>query len=192
MNPSFAGLLEKLCSENAAVRESAAREIFRLGRIPADHAVHVWWSDAEFASLLRGDPEVTVGVAVRPDTFARIRRANGLPRLANVPPDQDAEEFELQFPNRISLDIPTTKAPQGGGAIARFLEKFGEGVQQVEFRCGNVDRATEILKEKFGVRPVYPATRAGADGTRVNFFLVGSPGAKTVLIELYETPAHGR
>jgi hypothetical protein len=68
------------------------------------------------------------------------------------------------------------------------LAKFGEGVQQVEFRCTNVDRATEILKNKFGVVPIYPATRNGADGTRVNFFLVASPGAGKVLIELYEMP----
>jgi hypothetical protein len=62
-------------------------------------------------------------------------------------------------------------------------------VQQVEFRCTNVDRATQILREKFAVAPVYPATRGGADGTRVNFFLVSSPGAGKVLIELYELPA---
>jgi hypothetical protein len=67
------------------------------------------------------------------------------------------------------------------------LNKFGEGVQQVEFRCTNVDRATLILKDKFDTVPVYPATRPGADGTRVNFFLVKSPDGK-VLIELYELP----
>jgi hypothetical protein len=35
------------------------------------------------------------------------------------------------------------------------------------------------------VAPVYRATRAGADGTRVNFFLVPAQGKK-VLIELVE------
>ena len=57
----------------------------------------------------------------------------------------------------------------------------------MEFRCSNVDRATEILKEKFKIVPVYPATRPGADGTRVNFFLVASPDGGKVLIELYES-----
>ena len=83
----------------------------------------------------------------------------------------------------------TTREPGGSGAIARYLAKFGEGVQQVEFRCENVDRATEILKEQFDVKPVYPATRPGADGTRVNFFLVPTPAGGKVLIELYEVPA---
>jgi hypothetical protein len=69
------------------------------------------------------------------------------------------------------------------------LAKFGEGVQQVEIRCANVDRAMEILKEKFDVKPVYPSTRPGAGGTRVNFFLVPSPDGGKVLIELYQVPA---
>lgn len=120
------------------------------------------------------------------ETFNRIRIANGTPSLAEVPPDQDAEEFELHFAHEISLDLLTTREPGGDGVIARYLSKFGEGVQQVEFQCTNVDRATEILKEKFKVAPVYPATRPGADGTRVNFFLVTSPDGGRVLIELYQ------
>jgi hypothetical protein len=56
----------------------------------------------------------------------------------------------------------------------------------VEFRCKNVDRATQILKENFGVQPIYPQTRAGAGGTRVNFFLINSLNSGKVLIELYE------
>ena len=43
------------------------------------------------------------------------------------------------------LDILTTKSPGGTGAIASFLEKFGEGIQQVETDVTDVDRATETL-----------------------------------------------
>ena len=128
---------------------------------------------------------MTVGLAVSRETFTKIRAANGLPRLAEVPPDQDAEEFELHFPDGVALDVLTSRAPGGTGALAKYLAKFGEGVQQVEFRCADVERATEILKVKFGARPVYPERRPGADGTRVNFFLVSSASGK-VLIELYE------
>jgi hypothetical protein len=52
----------------------------------------------------------------------------------------------------------------------------------------DVGRATEILRERFGQQPIYPQTRAGADGTRVNFFLVAAPEGKKVLIELVEAP----
>jgi len=187
MTPALSNAIEGLCSAEVAVRVAAAMEIYRAGRAQADHAVYPWWSDAELSSLLAGPhAAVTVGLAVARETFARIREANGSPRLAQVPPDQDAEEFELHLPGGISLDILTTCAPDGAGAIAKYLAKFGEGVQQVELRCSNVDRASEILRERFGVTPVYPETRAGADGTRVNFFLVHAPDTGKVLIELYE------
>jgi len=187
MSSPLASAIADLSSGDPVIRSAAATEIYRRGRTPADRAVYAWWNNAEFAQLCGTSPAVTVGLAVRRETFARIREASGLPPLALVPPDQDAEEFELQFPNDISLDVLTTRDSSGQGAIARYLAKFGEGVQQVEFRCKNVDRATQILKENFGVQPIYPQTRAGAGDTRVNFFLVSSPNSGKVLIELYET-----
>jgi hypothetical protein len=84
------------------------------------------------------------------------------------------------------MDILTSRDAAGSGAIAKYLQKFGEGIQQIEYRCANVDRATQILRDKFGIAPVFPATRTGADGTRINFFLVSAPSASKVLIELYE------
>ena len=186
MSSPLSAAIADLSSGDAIMRVAAATEIYRRGRSVADRAVYTWWNDAEFASLLGKAPVVTVGLAVRRETFARIRQANDSPRLARVPDDQDAEEFELHFPDNVALDILTSRDPGGTGAVARFLSKFGEGVQQVEFRCPHVNRATEILKDKFGVTPVYPKARSGADGTRVNFFLVPSAGAGKVLIELYE------
>jgi len=122
----------------------------------------------------------------------QIRAANGQPALANVPEEQDAEEFELHFGGDVELDVLTSKEPGGQGAIARFLAKFGEGVQQVEFRCLNVNRAMAIVRERFGVAPVYPEARGGANGSRVNFVLIpvrGMAGENVkALIELYELP----
>lgn len=178
-----------LASADLAARGAAADGIYHQGRATAEQAIAAWWRDGELSALLLApNPVVTVGLAVAREAFGRIRIANGTPRLAEVPADQDAEEFELHFPQGLSLDILTTREPGGDGAIARYLAKFGEGVQQVEFRCSSVDRATEILKEKFGVASIYPATRGGADGTRVNFFLVALSGTGKVLIELYELP----
>jgi len=190
MSSPLASAITGLALADPSERKAAADTIYRAGRTSADEAVSLWWKDAELAGLLLGpSPVVTVGLAVERATFGRIRVANGTPRLAEVPAEQDAEEFELHFPDGVLLDVLTTREPGGSGAIARYLAKFGEGAQQVEFRCENVDRATEILKEKFNVKPVYPATRPGADGTRVNFFLVPTPAGGKVLIELYEVPA---
>lgn len=153
----------------------------------ADHAVFPWWEDPELFSLLEGgNPFLTVGLAVTPERFEKIREACGSPRLAEVPPDQDALEFELHLPGGLSMDVLTSKDPAGSGAIARYLQRQGEGVQQVEFRCKDVDRATQILQQKFALKPIYPATRPGADGTRINFFLLSAPAANKVLVELYE------
>jgi hypothetical protein len=190
MSSPLAPSIADLSSAEEAKRLAAAAEIYSLGRAAAGCAISDWWAESELSVLLLApNPAITVGLAVQRDTFGRIRIANGTPRLAEVPADQDAEEFELHFPKDIALDILTTREPGGDGAIARFLNRFGEGVQQVEYRCTDVDRATQILKDKFGIVSVYPATRQGADGTRVNFFLVKSPDTGRVLVELYELPS---
>jgi hypothetical protein len=190
----LATLISGLSSPDRASRERAAKELFSRGRGLARAAVTEWLADSKFPATMVLDasqfPTTTVGIAVTPETFEQVRAANGAPRLANVPPDQDAREFELHFAQGIQLDILTTREPSGAGAIARYLQKFGEGIQQVELLARNVDAATEILRSHFGVQPIYPATRAGADGTRVNFFLVSLPekGSKKgkILIELVE------
>jgi hypothetical protein len=190
MSSPLAAAITGLASAEPTVRYAAAEEVYRLGRAAAGIAVSSWWGDEELSALLLGPkPVITVGLAVQRETFGRIRIANGTPRLSEVPADQDAEEFELHFPEEILLDILTTREPGGTGAIAKYLAKFGEGVQQVEFRCANVDRATAILKEKFKVAPIYATTRPGANGTRINFFLMASPDGGKALIELYETPS---
>ena len=192
MSSPLAQWIVDLASADEAKKLAAAGDIYRLGRATAGSAIAGWRAESELSALLlEPNPVITVGVAVQRDTFSRIRIANGTPRLANVPPDQDVEEFDLNFAEAISLDILTTREPGGSGAIAKYLAKLGEGIQQVEYRCSDVDRASQILKDKFKIASVYPETRAGADGTRVNFFLVKSPDGGKVLIELYELPCRG-
>lgn len=180
--------IDGLASRNAEERAKAAAEIYRVGSQRAGLAVQGWWKDAELARLCGTNPSATVGLAVQPLTFAKVREANDWPRLAEVPPEQDASEFELHFPGGIALDVLTTREPEGTGAIARFLAKQGEGIQQVEFRCEDVDSATAVIRKDFGVEPVYSSKRPGADGTKVNFFLARVASGQKVLIELYEPP----
>ena len=185
MNELLQRAIDGMSSAESETRAVSATEIYKIGRALADHAAYPWWGDEALAALLNGsDPKMTIGLAVTPERFKEIHEASGLPRLSEVPPDQDALEFELHFPGGLSMDVLTSKDPAGGGAIAKFLQKFGEGIQQIEYLCKDVDRATQILKSKFSLVPVYPSTRSGADGTRVNFFLVAAPDAAKVLIEL--------
>lgn len=187
MNELMQRAIEGMSSPDSEARTVSATEIYKTGRALADHAVYPWWGDEELAALLNGnDPKMTIGLAVTPERFKQIHEACGLPHLSEVPPDQDALEFELHFPGGLSMDVLTSKDPAGSGAIAKFLQKFGEGIQQIEYLCKDVDRATQVLKSKFNVSPIYPSTRPGADGTRINFFLVAAPDAAKILIELYE------
>ncbi len=177
--------IEQLASADARMRDAAAEEIYIAGSILARRASKAWFADAEFAAIAGAEPRITVGIAVPPELFEKIRAANGNPRLAEVPPDQDALEFELHFTG-LHLDVLTSRAPVGQGAIAKYLAKFGGGIQQVEFLCSDVERAARVLSEKFGLKPVYPEARTGADGTRINFFLAVTPEDEKVLIELYQ------
>jgi tellurite resistance protein TerC len=195
--PEFIG---RLANPDAAKRAQVASDLFNSGRTRLLSWFSEWKGDPDFRALVvhdeyatSGGPpiqnaRVTVGIAVLPATFDAIRAACGSPPLADAPADHEVLEFELVFSGHVRLDILTTNNPGGGGAIARFLEKFGEGIQQIEIDVTDVDRATEILRERFKVDPIYPATRPGANGTRVNFFLVTTWNEKKVLVELVEQP----
>ena len=200
--PPISEIIRRLAEPDPEPRAQAARDLFNEGAQRTLNWFNDWRKDEEFRALVvqeqfvfpRGrkifTPRLTVGIAVSPETFEKIRAANGSPVLADAPTDQDVLEFELEFSGRTMppyrLDILTTKAPGSEGAIARFLNKFGEGIQQVEIDVTDVDRATEILRTRFHIEPIYPATRPGANGTRVNFFLVTSWNGSKVLAELVE------
>lgn len=210
-------LVRALADRVPVTRRKAADKLFTLGISLTTSALTKWMSDPEFLSLLlpKGNANAyrpnagetlglgsrfrcTVGVAADPKLFELIRKCHGFPDLADVPPDQDAMEFELDFKAEgkpqellcdfeIALDVLTTKNPDGEGAIAKFLKKRGPAIQQVEYEVSDVDRATRLLAEKFRVKAIYPATRPGANGTRVNFFLVPTSFEnQKVLIEFVE------
>jgi len=194
----------RLAGDDPAQRAQVAQDLFTSGTGRTLSWFTEWCKDSDLKALIVQEqyaqrngreisfPKLTIGIAVLPETFDKIRAANGSPPLADAPPDQDVMEFELEFTGRFiptpRLDILTTKAPGGNGAIARFLNKFGEGIQQTEIDVTDVDRATEILRARFKLDPIYPATHPGANGTRVNFFLVTAWNGKKVLVELVEQP----
>jgi hypothetical protein len=190
--------IEGLAAADARARAESGLRVYLEGVNLFLPLLHVWVDDLAFRETTlpysrlaeeqgkEGPSTVKVGVAAGPELFEAIWKANGSPHRANVPPDQDAQEFELEMDDSVKLDVLTSRDPGGDGAIARYLKKFGAGIQQVELYVRDVDRATEILREKFSLEPIYPATRAGADDTRVNFFLAATPEGKKLLVELVE------
>lgn len=202
--PPLAQSVQGLASLDPAQRAEAARNLSTSGNTKTLNWLDLWRTDADLQSLLVQEhfvslgakdvwyPRITTGIAVMPETFEKIRAANGSPPLADAPSDQDVVEFELHFtgPARpaVYLDVLSTNEPDGDGAIARYLKKFGEGIQQLEIDVTDVDRATQILRTRFQLEPIYSTTRPGANGTRVNFFLVNTWNDQKVLVELVEQP----
>jgi|ERR1700732_2155172 len=188
----------QLADPDPEKRSSSAMRLYMEGSNLCTPLLRQWLADSEFRELAwpsapappgaadAPQASAVVGIAVEPETFQKIRQANNFPPLADVPPEQDALEFELHFEDHIDLDILTTRDPGGPGAIAKFLSKLGEGIQQIEIYVRDLDRATEILRSRFGLHPVYPQTRPGAGGTRINFILAALPAGNKVLIELVE------
>lgn len=190
--------IERLSDPNPQIRNESLRRIHQEGMALCAEFLRKWTADPEFERLLRPvhagsslhshAETVVVGIAVTPEVFDRIRVANGNAPLSSVPPQQDALEFELFLEAAVNIDVLTSRDPEGSGAIARYLKRFGGGIQQVEIYVRNVDRATEILRSRFGLAPIYPATQPGADGARVNFFLLSTSSGKKLLVELVESP----
>ena len=187
-----------LAAADARLRAESGLRVYLAGVNLFLPLLHAWVDDLAFREMTlpysrlaeeqgkNGPSTLRVGVAAGPELFEAIWKANGSPHRANVPPDQDAQEFDLEMDDAVKLDVLTSRDPGGEGAIARYLKKFGAGIQQIELYVRNVERATEILRGKFGQEPIYPATRAGADDTRVNFFLTSTPEGKKLLVELVE------
>ena len=185
--------ISKLAGPDAKQREAAAYELFRLGCAAAEPVLRQWFADPEFRALAAGKGALlTVGIAVHPQTFEAIRAHFGQPKLADVPAEHDVLEFELVFAHGVRLDILTARTSAGEGPIAKFLGRFGEGIQQVECDVRDAQRAAEILQRRFALEPLYPEVRAGANQTRVNFFLVPIADNRKLLIELVESPKKAR
>lgn len=67
--------------------------------------------------------------------------------------------------------------------IAKFLDRNGEGMQQLAFRVSDVEEAAQRLRAA-GVRLLYAEPKRGTAGSRVNFVHPKDCGG--VLIELVE------
>jgi methylmalonyl-CoA/ethylmalonyl-CoA epimerase len=70
--------------------------------------------------------------------------------------------------------------------IAKFLDRNGQGVQQVAYTVRDVDAACEALRAR-GVRLLYDQPKRGTSDSRINF--VHPKDAGGVLVELVEPAA---
>ena len=71
--------------------------------------------------------------------------------------------------------------------IAKFLDRNGQGIQQLAFRVDDVEHVAEVLRGR-GLRLLYDAPRRGTSDSRVNFIHPKDAGG--VLVELVQPAGH--
>ncbi|WP_068250023.1 methylmalonyl-CoA epimerase [Janibacter corallicola] len=70
--------------------------------------------------------------------------------------------------------------------IARFLDRNGQGIQQLAYRVEDIDAVCATLRER-GLRLLYDTPKRGTSDSRVNF--IHPKDARGVLVELVEPAA---
>ncbi len=73
------------------------------------------------------------------------------------------------------------------GAIARHIEKRGEGIHHIAFQVDNIDKALEEMKAK-GISLIDQKPRSGAHNSRIAF--LHPKNTYGVLVELVEPGKH--
>ena len=71
-------------------------------------------------------------------------------------------------------------------AIAKFLDRNGQGMQQLAYRVEDIDAVSATLRER-GVTLLYDAPKIGTGGSRIQFAHPKSTGG--ILLEIVEPPA---
>lgn len=122
-----------------------------------------------------------IGIAVRDlaaanDTYARLL---GTPHYKTE--KVESEAVETSFFHIGESKIELLQATNPDSAIAKSIEKRGEGVHHIAFAVENIEAEVERLKGE-GFQPISSAPKQGADGKLVFFFHPKS--ANGVLIEL--------
>lgn len=122
-----------------------------------------------------------IGIAVRDiaaanETYAKLL---GAPHYKTE--KVDSEAVETSFFHIGESKIELLQATNADSAIAKSIEKRGEGIHHIAFAVEDIEAEVARLKAE-GFNPISSAPKKGADGKLVFFFHPKS--ANGVLIEL--------
>ncbi|WP_375489194.1 methylmalonyl-CoA epimerase [uncultured Jatrophihabitans sp.] len=140
------------------------------------------------SSLFRKIDHVGIAVPDLDDAIAFYRDTFGVVSVHEETNDEQgvreamlevAQGDDSSGSTRIQLLAPLT--PES--TIAKFLDRNGQGVQQVAYTVDDIDAVSTTLRER-GMRLLYDAPKRGTSGSRVNF--VHPKDARGVLVELVE------
>lgn len=95
----------------------------------------------------------------------------------------DEQNVKTAFLPIGDTEIELLESTSDDGAIAKFIEKKGEGIQHIAFKVDNIEESLKELKEK-GIRLIDEKPRLGAGGAKIAFLHPKSTNG--VLIEISE------
>ena len=122
-----------------------------------------------------------IGIAVKDinasnDLFSKLLNTQPYKQEA-VASENVITSFFRNGPNKIEL----LQATNENSAIAKFIEKKGEGIHHIAFAVEDVYAETERLKSE-GFTPLLDKPKIGADNTLIMFFHPKTTGG--VLVEI--------
>jgi methylmalonyl-CoA/ethylmalonyl-CoA epimerase len=94
---------------------------------------------------------------------------------------EDFEGMKIAFIPIGDTEFELLQPTDPNGALAKFVEKRGEGVQHIALRVDDVEKSLEEFKAK-GLRVIDEKPRPGAGGASIAFFHPKSTGG--VLLEI--------
>src|ERR1700739_4991853 len=122
-----------------------------------------------------------IGIAVK-DMEASNQLFEKLLGIAHYKTEKvESEHVDTSFFQLGDSKIELLYATQADSAIAKFIEKKGEGIHHIAFAVEDIEKEVERLKGE-GFQPISDKPKQGADNKLVFFFHPKS--ANGVLVEL--------
>ena len=108
-----------------------------------------------------------IGIAVSnlEEALALYRDTLGL----HVEATEEFEGMKIAFIPIGDTEFELLEPVEKDGALAKFIEKRGQGVQHIALQVEDVEKSLEELKAK-GLRVIDEKPRGGAGGTKIAFF----------------------
>lgn len=95
--------------------------------------------------------------------------------------EQGIDEAMLAIPGDTFVQLIAPLGPDT--TIAKFLDKNGEGLQQIAYRVTDINDAMALISNA-GLRLIYPEPRIGTSNSKINFIHPKDAGG--ILVELVE------
>jgi methylmalonyl-CoA/ethylmalonyl-CoA epimerase len=124
-----------------------------------------------------------IGIAVKDIDEALKFYCDALGLKCTRVEEVEGQKVKIAFVPAGEVNLELVQATDSESAIAKFIEKKGEGIQHIALKVKNIQETMQSLKEN-GVELIDAIPRKGAHGSKIAFLHPKS--TQGVLIELCE------